>query len=213
MRHSRPDPELPALDDGVTLLRTEERAGPLCALVVDHLLRSDGAVYWVDAGGHARTDHLARVAPSERLLDRLRLARGFTAHQHHALVDRLAETGADLFVLPAVDRPYHEETGYGDRIGLLESVANRLGPLSRAVPVLLTLTAHDDLTAPVANVVDRTVHHESTAFGPRFAGPGFETLVYPHGDGTVQTTLAFWARVLERRAVATTPEVLARGAY
>jgi hypothetical protein len=60
---------------------------------------------------------------------------------------------------------------------------------------------------------------EQTRFGPRFIGDEFETLVYPIENGTVQTRLAFWQRVLQTRvsdtesAEISTSGVSASGAY
>jgi len=82
-----PDPVLPSLDDGVTLLDVDGRGVPvLQSLALDHLLAHDGPAFWVDTAGCARTTTLARVAPTWRLLERVQVARGFTPYQHHAAV-------------------------------------------------------------------------------------------------------------------------------
>ena len=72
---------LPSLNDGITLLDVEESRGVpiLQSLVLDHLLLHDGPAFWVDANGHATTTTLAQIAPSQRLLNRIHVARGFTA--------------------------------------------------------------------------------------------------------------------------------------
>jgi len=79
---------LPQLDDGITLLDVEGGRGVpiLQSLVLDHLLLHDGPAFWVDANGHATTTTLAQIAPSRRLLDRIHVARGFTAYQHYGAV-------------------------------------------------------------------------------------------------------------------------------
>jgi len=79
---------LRSLDDGITLLDVEGGRGvPLLqSLVLDHLLLNDGPALWVDANGHATTTTLAKIAPSRRLLDRIHVARGFTAYQHYSAV-------------------------------------------------------------------------------------------------------------------------------
>lgn len=83
---------LPSLDDGITLLDVDGSRGVpiLQSLVLDHLLMHDGPAFWVDANGHATTTKLAQIAPSERLLDRIHVARGFTAYQHYGAVDELS---------------------------------------------------------------------------------------------------------------------------
>nr|WP_089386034.1 hypothetical protein [Halorubrum vacuolatum] len=79
---------LPQLDNGITLLDVEGNRGVpiLQSLVLNHLLLHGGPAFWVDANGHATTTTLARIAPSQRLLDRIHVARGFTAYQHYGAV-------------------------------------------------------------------------------------------------------------------------------
>lgn len=75
---------LPSLGDGITLLDVEGGRGVpiLQSLVFGHLLLHDGPAFWVDANGHATTTTLAQIALSQRLLNRIHVARGFTAYQH-----------------------------------------------------------------------------------------------------------------------------------
>jgi len=79
---------LPSLDDGITLLDIDGSRGVpiLQSLVLDHLLMHAGPAFWVDANGHATTTSLSRIAPSQRLLDRIQVARGFTAYQHYGAI-------------------------------------------------------------------------------------------------------------------------------
>jgi len=198
---------LPRLDAGITgLVTDDDLRGPLHALVCDHLLGTDGHALWVDAGGHAATGPLARVAPGERFLERVRVARGFTAPQHAALLDALGDATDDdtaLVVCPAVDLPYREGEVVGHRPrAFLERALDRLATAAGDRPVVVAWTEDDDLTAPLRAALDRELRYEATRFGPRFGGEGFETLAYRSGSdagGGVQTTLSFWARLLERR--------------
>jgi hypothetical protein len=198
-------PELPTLTPGVTRLVCEGRAvGPLDSLVLDHLLGTSGQAVWVDTGGHATTQSLARLAPTLSLLERLRVARAFTPYQHHTLLRRATDAcphDAGLVVVPWVDAAYREG-GCSDREAgrLLEAGLDRLATLAaeRELAVLVTTQTIDGLSASIAERADTTLSCRTTRFGPRFVGDGFETLVYESG-GAVQTTLAFWARVLERR--------------
>jgi len=79
---------LPSLDDGTTLLDVDGSRGVpvLQSLVLDHLLLHEGPAFWIDANGHATTTTLAQIAPSQRLLNRIHVARGFTAYQHYGAV-------------------------------------------------------------------------------------------------------------------------------
>jgi hypothetical protein len=84
---------VPSLDPGVTLLDVEDERGvlPLQAVVLDHLLTADGPAFWVDSQGFATTTTFSNLAPSRRLLNRIRVARGFTAYQHYAAINDLVE--------------------------------------------------------------------------------------------------------------------------
>jgi len=198
----------PRLDAGVTGLATDDDLrGPLHALVCDHLLGTDGHALWVDSGGHATTAPLARIAPGERFLDRVRVARGFTACQHAALLDALGGSVDDdtaLVVCPAVDLLYREGEVVGHQPrAFLERAVERLVRAAGDRPVLVSWTEDDHLTAPLRAALDRELRYEATRFGPRFSGESFETLAYGTGGydagGGVQTTLAFWARLVRRR--------------
>lgn len=212
---STPTPSLPRLNPGLTLLETETHAvGPIDSLVLDHLLEQDGTAVWVDSHGHATTQQLARLAPSRRLLERVRVARGFTPFQHYELVDGLdEEVGSEtaLVVLPWIDAPYRDDTlGRGDAAAMLGEVADRLAALTEraSVPVLVTLKETDRLIEPFDVLPTHDLLYEATDMGPRFVGDSFETLVYPVDNGGVQTTLAFWERVLQRRHALTEGEAL-----
>ena len=82
---------LPSLDTGLTLFEYEGGRGVpiLQSLVLDHLLMSDGPAFWVDSHGYATTTSLARLTPSQRLLNRIHVARSFTVYQHFAAVRSL----------------------------------------------------------------------------------------------------------------------------
>ncbi|WP_227379890.1 hypothetical protein [Haladaptatus halobius] len=218
-------PELPSLDSGITLLKTDERmTGSLQSLVLDQLLLDQGSAIWIDAHGHGTTHPLTRVTPSMRVLDRIHIARAFTPWQHQSLVQDLAgELSAEttIAVLPALDWFYRsEDLPPGDDRRMLSSVAQRAQALAERfeIPVLLTLQTDDTLTAPIRDIADQTIRCEQTQFGPRFAGEEYETLVYPLENGMVQTTLAYWKRILANRHPAivdadVSPEVSANGAH
>ncbi|WP_435062821.1 hypothetical protein [Halobaculum sp. EA56] len=208
--------ELPTLHPGVTLLDIDSSLGvePLCAVVLDHLIGDSGRAFWVDAGGHVRTRTLHRLAPHPRYLDRITAARGFTAYQHASLLDRLPRVVSDaavdrtppaLVVVPAIDRLYREDDI--PREQSKDLLVRRLATLAgiarqRDIPVVLTRSREDDLSAPVEAAAHETLSCTATTFGPRFTDQEGtdETLVYHVGDGWMQTTLAFWREILEHRA-------------
>ena len=200
-------PELPSLDPGLQLLEYPGRdPAPLHSLVLDHLLVAGGTARWIDARNRGPSQLLASLAPSPRVLDRVRIARGFTAFQHAAIVEHAGEhldPDTTIVVAPALDSQYRDDDvrGVEPRALLLRTVA-RLARYAREydVPVLVTRTDDDRLGAPIAAGARGTIEVERTRFGPRFSAADFETLVYPGpGNRHHQTTLAFWERVLEAR--------------
>ena len=191
-------PSLPSLGIDTYLLDTDDSiTGPLQTLVLDHLLMNDGTAYWVDSAGHARSDRLAGVAPSRRLLDRIQVTRRFTAYQHAPLIDRVTEritSGTALVFAPAIDSMYRDDDSCGvDTTELLRVAVETLTNRCREYDIPLVVTCHrqDALSAPVSGHLDETIRCEKTRFGPRFTGECFETLVYPLEEGVVRTTLAF----------------------
>jgi hypothetical protein len=197
-------PELPGLDPGLTRLETDTRCGALHSLVLDRVLSAGGSARWIDANGHATTRPLYRLAPDRRVLDRVGVARAFTAVQHYSLVADVTAALPDdtsLLVLPTVDWFYATDDcrrGEGhemldDALALVERAA-----ADRDLPVLLTTATDGPLAARVAEATDHVVACTDTAMGPRFRSDDFETLVYPDAGG-LQTTLAFWQRVLAAR--------------
>lgn len=203
----RPSPTLPELDPGVQLLDIAEGHGiaPLQSLVIDHVLMHDGEAMWVDSGRHAVTSTLRDLAPSDRVLDRVHVARGFTPFQHTSILRSLRANleNASLLVFPAVDLQYRGDDVRGEMAQdmLLAALAD-IAYLAResGCAVLLTRQSADSFSEPVAALADRTIEYHSTQFGPRFEGEDWETQVYHLDDGLVQTTLAFWESVLEERA-------------
>lgn len=213
-------PALPSLGAGLQLLDTEDRlVEALHTLVLDHLLTNDGATYWVDSRGHATTTSLARLAPSRGLLDRIRIARGFTAYQHYSIVETLAESideRASLVVVPWMDYWYRgDDLARGEPEAMLDGVLTRLESIGNTldVPVLVTREQRDELAQPIAARAEAHLACEQTRFGPRFASGDFETLVYPIGGGRFQTTIAYWREILAARIEAAPPQPAEGVAY
>jgi len=223
----------PTLEEGITLLDISEAHGVpiLQSVAIDHLLLNDGPAFWVDANGHATTTTLARIAPSRRLLDRIHVARGFTAYQHYAAVSNLSgtveqpdrttptagsaidpeshshsqPTSPSLIVAPAVDARYRNENSLseGDSKILQARTLAKLSTYASEyeIPILVTRTASDEFTNPIATAADQHIECEQTKMGPRFFGDDFETLVYPVDGGSYyQTTFAYWQQLLAARA-------------
>ncbi|MFB6072430.1 MAG: hypothetical protein ABEJ88_05615 [Halobacterium sp.] len=205
---------LPTLDAGVTLLRGGDRTA-VAALAAAEIERGDGLARWVDARNHASTHVLTDVARTDRVLDRVRVARAFTAHQHHALVRQLvadARRPTSLVVAPAVDDLYRDDDLLASEAETLrEATLSTLAALAdaRGVPVLVTATDPGDVAAHA----DHEVDVEPTRFGPRFDAGDEQTDAYWTRGGW-QTTIPYWVDLVGRvadeyGATAPEPEVVA----
>lgn len=224
---TRLTPELPELENEVYLIEPQDDSsrnrrqtvlGPLHGLVLDTALSRSGDAVWIDAQGHATTQTLTSVSPSERVLDRVHVARAFTAQQHQTLVGHVHQwlrNDADspfghpetdrpaVLVCPALDLLYRECELQTTRA---KQLLTRAVAVSTAIardieiPVLTTRARTDGFSSPIEQAAT-TIELEQTRFGPQFECPAldFETVVYPETAGVVQTTLAFWQRVLTAR--------------
>jgi hypothetical protein len=215
-------PELPSLGAGITLLEAEgDPRVPLQTLLVDHLLLEHGRGVWVGTGRYCTTDTLVSVAPDRRVLDRVEVARGFTAYQHTALIRNLAahvDEDTAVIAVPDIDARYRDDVQGNDGQAMLVRALAQLARVAREheIPVLCTRSRADEFTQPVDAAAASTLAVEETPMGPRFVGENFETLVYELEGDWVQTTLAFWQEVLQARqpiheTATLSEEVFARG--
>ena len=204
--------ELPDLTPGVTLVDVDDDLGvtPVQALLIDQVLGDNSPAFWVDGANRANTTRLRELAPADRVLDRIEVARGFTAHQHTALLDRLAgrlaaRNSPSVIVATGLDGMYRgadidDELAEQMFIRAIASVAR----VARVhdVPVIVTRCRNDEFSRPLRRAAATHLHCRATTVGPRFedAAGDMETLVYHTDDGWIQTTLAYWQEVLEQRA-------------
>ena len=227
MRRTEPTHELPTLDDRIHHLVVNKRPKEvLQSLVIDHLLGrgASSKAIWIDSHGNGSTHPLAGIAPISRLLDRIEVARGFTAHQHYALLEELeaaVTANTELVVLPELDWFYRNDDLYdceGERmfsaaVDLVQDLQHQTG-----IPVLVTARKRDRISDSLYTAVEERLLCQFTNQGPRFSGEGFETYTYPVENGLLQTTIAYWNQMLAdtQQAVGEsgpTPEVSALGAY
>lgn len=212
-------PILPTLSPGVTRLRMDGQTRlALQSLVLDHLILTDGSAVWVDAKNLASTTTLYSIAPSRRLLDRIAVARAFTAFQHHSLLSALTSQvtpDTAIVVVPAIEWFYDaDDLCTGEGKAMLEDGLEQLSSLAEqyAVPILVTSDQSTALTSCVGSYADTELECTLTAFGPRFSSDAFETLVY-ECQGGVQTTFEYWRQVLAQRQAMPAQEVSTVGAH
>lgn len=211
-RSRRPTADLPDFAPGVTLVDVDDELGvtPVQALLLDRVLGTDGPAFWVDGANRANTSRLRELAPADRVLDRIEVARGFTAHQHTSLLDRLsgrlsARESPSVVVATGLDGMYRATDIDDDTAGQLfiRAIAS-VARVARVhdTPVLVTRCRDDEFSMPLRRAAKAHLQCRKTPFGPRFedADGDTGTLVYHADDGWLQTTLAYWREVLEHRA-------------
>ena len=193
----------PPLEPGLTLVEQPD-VGALHRLILDS--DTDGETLWVDAGGAASTYGLTAQVPNRRALRGIRVARAFTAHQHHELVrtcvaEASGRTG--LVVAPNVAALYEAadasdaeiEPLFQAAVALLSDLADAL-----AIPVLVSAPrATAEHRAAIDDAADREIACESTGLGYAYETEGFETQGYFH-EGWWQTTIPYWAQLCGVRA-------------
>jgi hypothetical protein len=200
---TRPAGSVPTFEPGLTLLETPDpRASAIHQLALGTIRRTDGPTYWLDARNTASTYALYDLVPDPRLLRGVRIARAFTAYQHHALAERVVNTVSPrtgCVVVPNAaslyrddDVPAHESKPLCDAVvGALREVATTF-----EIPVLVTDAGpNDDLAGVLADHADRALRCERTRMGYRYEGEDFETTVYWQ-DGDWQTTIPYWVALL-----------------
>lgn len=207
---------LPSIDSGVThLSQPSARSTALHRLVVNELAEP-GTTDWVDARNTASTYTLYELAPSERRLDQLRIARAFTAYQHYELARQTVQRASartHLLVFPNLASLYRDDDVPGhEATALLGSVVQGLTSLAedRDLRVLVTTQGDDDLATLVRDAADHTIEAERTGQGLRYTAPEFETTVY-WAEGYWQTTIPYWVELYG--AVGETETVAAAEAF
>ncbi|WP_440769957.1 hypothetical protein [Natronorubrum sp. DTA28] len=171
---------------------------------------TNATAYWIDARNTAATQVLYDCVPSDRTLESLRIARAFTAYQHHSLVRRVTRRAGpetELIVAPNVASLYHDaDLPDWERDDLLAAALETLAELGRVLdcPVVAT-SADDDRAATISAYAATTLECVRTREGIRLVRSGEEptdddgemgtaiddTAGYWHGTHW-QTTIPYW---------------------
>lgn len=194
--------ELPTITPALTYLDADNpRTNAVHRLALASVTGdTDRRVYWIDARNTASTYAFPNGHERPRVLDAIRIARAFTAYQHHSLVHEVARRVDDdtaLIVAPCVGSLYgDDDVPTAEAAALFDDTMTVLAELvdDRCIPVLLTAA-----TAPFVDRVreraDRSIAATTTAMGTRFDADDFETTLY-YGPGFWQTTIPYWTDLL-----------------
>ena len=196
-------PHTPRLQTGLTVLDRPVRRSPaLHRLALAELAEREGATYWLDARNEVSTYALYDLAPSRPRLDDIRVARAFTAYQHHALVREVARTAGDagLVVAPCVTSLYRDDdVPEWEAADLFESSLAMLRELAESLDVPVLTTADRETGGPypdlLADYADAEIECTRTDAGLKYVAEDFETTVYLD-DGFWQTTIPYWVELM-----------------
>lgn len=205
------DARVPALEPGVTMLAADERSMGHHHLVLGALQDDRGPVIWIDAGDTASTYALHDLTHNPRLLGGIRIARAWTAYQHHTLIKRAVERASPrtkLVVVPNVDILYRSDDIADDEaMWLLRTSLTLLAELASALSLPVLATAADPDRLPVTELIDHELEWEDSPEGGTFAGEAGRSLLY-RGHWWWQTTIPYWVDLVGVRTDepwATTP--------
>ncbi|MFP4590540.1 MAG: hypothetical protein ACLFMX_04080 [Halobacteriales archaeon] len=196
---AQPPDDLPTLAVGLTHLEAADpRTGALHRLALADLAGAEGRGYWIDARNAAST-YALREAGGRRARAALRVARAFTAYQHHTLVREVATGGFEpaLVVAPCLDALYADDDVPAHQAeALLDDVLDTLEALGAEAPVLVT-TGGTALADRIAARADHAITARETDLGTAFEAEAFRTTAY-RGPGFWQTTIPYWVDLLGR---------------
>jgi hypothetical protein len=188
----------PPLDAGLTVVEQPD-SGAIQRLVLgsDH----DGETLWIDAGGAATTYGLTAQVPNRGALQGIRVARAFTAHQHHQLVRNAVAAASErtgLVVAPNVATLYEAADASAAEIDrLFDASVELLADLATAleVPALVSAPrASDERRVTVRDLATTEIECRRTDLGYAFATDEFETTGYWQ-HGWWQTTIPYWVEL------------------
>ena len=159
---------------------------------------TNATAYWIDARNTAATQVLYDCVPSDRPLESLRIARAFTAYQHHSLVRRSTQRAGpetDLIVAPNVASLYYDaDLPEWEREDLLAAALETLAELGRVLdcPVVAT-SADDDRAATISEYAAATIECVRTREGLTFERSDGEAIERESGTGaSIDETAGYW---------------------
>jgi hypothetical protein len=182
----------PELEPGVNLVKTRKKE-VFHALVSQRLHSSGGECIWVDADNHAST----RFMSLEGLDKEVKVARAFTAHQHHKLVKKAeAQAGerTSLMALPSMNYLYEKDSvPEYEKQRIFAEALRKTAKVSEAheVPALVTASP-GEMEWMIETVSSQIVEVESTSQGPRLETDDFSPSGYHADRNGFQASVKNW---------------------
>lgn len=178
----------PSIKDGWNFVETDTMlAFPALIKKLEHNFDS---ILWIDSSNAAKT-HYFESRPE--LLEKISIARGFTALQHHQLCKNIEEMNEyDLVVAPEIDRLYLESSLYrSEAVELFENMLNSLNQ-----KILYSTTGK--LGKRAEDLKDHKIKVKSTSQGLNYSDSQSATKNY-YLNGCIQTTVPAYQEVNKKR--------------
>lgn len=175
------DIQTPKVVDGWNLVETDTALA--FPALIKHLAAKHKKILWIDSSNQANT-HYFESRPE--LLDKIYIARAFTALQHQQLCKSIGEY--DLIVAPEIDRLYEESSLYRtEAVELFEDMLKSLkGKILYSISGEIGFKAEEK--------AGNRIKVEETNQGLKFTQKDRQTQVYTDNTG-VQTTVPFYEEV------------------
>ena len=169
------------LADGWNLVETDtELAFPS---LIKMFAAQHQKILWLDSSNKAKT-HYFESRPE--LLEKLHIARAFTAIQHHALCNKISKY--DLVVAPAIDRLYAESSLYRtEAVELFEDALNK-------IDTKVIYSVNTDIGLKAQEKAANTIEIKATDQGLKYSGRDSVTKSYRR-NGCIQTTVPAYGEV------------------
>ena len=171
----------PRIEEGWNLVETDT------SLTFPALIRKTAhqfeKILWIDSSNQAKT-HYFESRPE--LLEKVSIARAFTALQHHQLCKNIGEY--DLIVIPEIDWLYEESSLYrSEAVELFEDMLE-------ALKGTVLYSTSGELGNRARDLKENTIEVESTDQGLKYSGSDSVTSEY-YLKNTVQTTVESYKEV------------------
>ena len=173
--------QTPKVVEGWNLVETDTALA--FPALIKHLAAENEEILWIDSANQANT-HYFESRPE--LLDKIYIARAFTALQHFQLCKNIGEY--DLVVAPEIDRLYEESSLYrSEAVEIFEEMIEELDGK-------ILYSTSTDLGFNAREKADNRIKVEETTQGLKFSQKNRSTQVYRNNTG-FQTTLPFYEEV------------------
>ncbi len=154
--------------------------------LIKYAADNHGKILWIDSSNQANT-HYFESRPE--LLEKIYIARAFTALQHQQLCKNLGEY--ELIVAPEIDRLYEESSLY--RTEAIELFEDMLEGLKEKI----LYSTSGEIGFRAEQKAENKIKVEETGQGLKFSQKDRQTQVYSDNTG-VQTTVPFYEEVREK---------------